>query len=73
MKKQQRKEIENTLYQLIDAHLSHHNAKAADKIQKAIRSSSKNIAKKFSKLVKKTEAKKVTVKSKASKKTAAKK
>jgi hypothetical protein len=49
MKKKKRKEISDTLYQLMDAHLSARNANAADKVQKLIRSASKNIAKKFAK------------------------
>ena len=57
MKKQQRKEISDSLYQLIDAHLSTHNAKAANKVQKLIRSASKSLAKKFAKAVKQSTAK----------------
>lgn len=55
MKKQERKELERSLFQLIDAHLAQRHTKTTDKVQKAIRAASKDIAKKFSKALKRTE------------------
>jgi dsDNA-specific endonuclease/ATPase MutS2 len=54
MKKQERKELERSLFQLIDAHLAQHHAKTNDKVQKVIRAASKDIAKKFSKVLKRS-------------------
>jgi hypothetical protein len=58
MQKQQRKELENNLNKLIDAHLTSIDPKSTVKTKKVIRSSSKSIAKKFSKALKRTTAKK---------------